>query len=185
MGRTAASHSPILPFSHFSRSHRYVVLTFDDGYRDFYTYAFPVLQQYGYTGTVFLPTGYIDGKRPGLRGKEHLSWDEVGELVAHGITFGSHTVNHSQLNKLSWKEIEFELKASKEGIETHINKLVKKPPTSNVFCYPYKFPMQDKPFVSNLLNLIFRLGYDSAVTTLIGTVHDSSEKPYRLAVNAP
>ena len=41
----------------------FVVITFDDGYQDFYTEAFPVLQNYGYTATVFLPTGFIDNRK--------------------------------------------------------------------------------------------------------------------------
>src|SRR5579884_838284 len=45
-----------------------VVITFDDGYRDFYTHAFPVLQQFGFAATMFLPTAFI-GEKP-VRFKE-------------------------------------------------------------------------------------------------------------------
>ena len=57
-----------------------VVITFDDGYRDFYTNAFPVLQDYGFTACVFLPTAHIGGNRPPLGGRAHLTWQEVQEL---------------------------------------------------------------------------------------------------------
>ena len=96
------------PITQSPNQPKYVVLTFDDGYRDFYTEAFPVLRSYGFTATVFLPTAYIDGKRPGLRDKEHLTWDHARELSAAGISFGSHTVNHPELRELGWSEIEFE-----------------------------------------------------------------------------
>jgi peptidoglycan/xylan/chitin deacetylase (PgdA/CDA1 family) len=101
---------------------RYVVLTFDDGYLDFYTQAFPVLRQYGFTATVFLPTDYIDSSKPGLKGKYHLTWDLVRELSQSGIDFGSHTCSHPQLYELSPAEIESELRKSKETIEFQLKK---------------------------------------------------------------
>ena len=88
------------PTEHESRQPsplRPVVLTFDDAYLDFYTHAFPVLRRYGFTATLFLPTAYVDGRRPGIRGREHLTWEQAHELWSDTITFGSHTVNHLQL----------------------------------------------------------------------------------------
>lgn len=196
---------------------RYVVLTFDDGYLDFYTHAFPILQQYGFTATVFLPTAFIDGKRPGIRGKEHLNWDQVRELYSAGIDFGSHTVNHPQLHDLDWPEIEYELRASKEEIESQLNfssaqtlSVNRHPETGNglfvslptntqqstlntavdrpepgtrnpepvvvaSFCYPYKFPEQDRAFVSKLINLVSGSGYLCKVNTQIGSRNRDSD----------
>ena len=91
---------------------RYVVITFDDGFRDFYTNAFPILEKYGFTATMFLSTGFINnGSR--FKGGKCLSWDEVRELHNKGIEFGSHTVTHPQLKTLNKKQIEYEVRKSK------------------------------------------------------------------------
>jgi len=151
------------PFNHTTPQRKPVVLTFDDGYRDFYTYAFPVLKKHGFTATVFLPTAFIDKTGPGLKGKEHLSWSEIREMQAEGITFGSHTVNHFQLTKLSKNEIKHEVTMSKEIIEAMTGNLVES------FSYPYAFPENNKGFILDLKTLIEATGYLNGVTTILGT----------------
>ena len=78
-------------------SEQTVVITFDDGYRDFYTEAFPVLNRHSYSATVFLPTAYIGESPRKFNGRECLTWSQVRELKTAGIDFGSHTVTHPQL----------------------------------------------------------------------------------------
>ena len=176
---------------------RYVVLTFDDGYLDFYTEAFPILRQYGYPATIFLPTDYIDGSKPGLREKKHLAWEQVRELSQSGIDFGSHTCSHPQLYDLKPNEIELELRKSKETIEQILNSnqpLTQSPsnpinqlPTSPInqstrfpltvasFCYPYKFPEGDGPFVKSIEGMLRGSGYTSCATTRIGTGNNKED----------
>ena len=55
---------------------KYVVFTFDDGRRDNYTYAYPVMKKYGITGTLFCTTGYIDGTW-----QKDKSWHSAGEAI--------------------------------------------------------------------------------------------------------
>ncbi|MBW2610580.1 MAG: polysaccharide deacetylase family protein, partial [Deltaproteobacteria bacterium] len=86
-----------------------VVITFDDGFRDLYTEAFPVLNSYGFSATVFLPTAFIKNKRLKFKEKECLSWDEIRKLQGKGIIFGSHTINHPVLYKMTMNDIEYEL----------------------------------------------------------------------------
>ena len=69
---------------------RPVVITFDDGYLDFYTNAFPILQRYGFTATMYLPTAYI-GAEQRFNGLDCLTWSQVRELHQAGIEFGAHT----------------------------------------------------------------------------------------------
>jgi peptidoglycan/xylan/chitin deacetylase (PgdA/CDA1 family) len=159
---------------------RPVVITFDDGYRDFYTQAFPILQKYNFAATVFLPTGFIDNKNLRLKQKEHLHWSEVRTLFRDGITFGSHTVTHPQLDTLKDDEIEHEIKRSKETIEDNLGQSI------NTFSYPFKFPEANGRFVRLLRNLLQKYAYSHGVSTRIGTTtkNDDSYFMKRVPINS-
>jgi peptidoglycan/xylan/chitin deacetylase (PgdA/CDA1 family) len=148
-----------------------VVLTFDDGFHDFFTDAFPILQRYGFSATVFLPTGYIGNKRNSFKGRDCLVWDEVKELHAGGIKFGSHTVTHPQLQILHKKDIRAELQCSKETIENNLGVQIQD------FSYPYAFPEKNSSFKSYVMDTLAGCGYRNAVTTRIGTA-DTRENRY-------
>jgi len=139
-----------------------VAITFDDGYQDFYTNAFPLLKKYGFTADVFLPTAFIGEKRREFNSRKCLTWDEVRELSNAGICFGSHTVYHKKFNELSQKEIEHELKTSKEIIESNISKPVVS------FSHPFKFPEQNQQYLLTLSELLKKNGYYVGVSTRIG-----------------
>ncbi len=168
---------------------RPVALTFDDGFRDFATAAFPVLQQFGYAATVFLPTAFIGGNGAGTRpdaptrksfkSKECLTWEEVRELDRAGIEFGSHTVSHPVLYDLSWPQIESELRHSKNALDERLDH------ASTAFAYPYAYPEADAAFTRSFEDLLQGAGYDCAVTTRIGRVGaaDNARALRRLPVN--
>ena len=158
----------------------YVVITFDDGFRDFYLNAFPILQKYGFTATVFLPTNYITDHTKKMAGKEHLSWDEVAELYKHGISFGSHTANHPQLKSLNRDDVNFEIRHSKQIIESKIGAPV------DSFSYPFAFPEEDKELTSYLTETLASSGYKYGVSTRIGraSVKDPVYFLKRLPVNS-
>jgi peptidoglycan/xylan/chitin deacetylase (PgdA/CDA1 family) len=116
---------------------RAVVLTFDDGFRDFYSSAAPVLRRLRLPATVFLPTGYC-GKsncwpsQPAWVSREALlDWKQVTELVQDGFKIGAHGINHSDLTTLSLEEAEQEISGSKSQIEEHTACQVE------FFAYPY------------------------------------------------
>jgi peptidoglycan/xylan/chitin deacetylase (PgdA/CDA1 family) len=158
---------------------RYVVLTFDDGYRDFYSRAFPILKRYGYQAAVFLPTAFIDGSIRGLRDKRHLNWDQVQELHGCGVLFGSHTKTHPKLYDISWNAIGRELSDSKQQLESKLRVPVQ------AFAYPYAYPKEDRSFVNRFMWELKNQGYLAAVTTSIGQAGPSSN-PFclmRLPVN--
>jgi peptidoglycan/xylan/chitin deacetylase (PgdA/CDA1 family) len=75
---------------------RSVILTFDDGYRDQYENAYPLLVKYGMVGHFFLITDFINAGRA-----EYLTWPQVEEMAAHGQRFGSHSRDHPSLSARS------------------------------------------------------------------------------------
>jgi len=157
-----------------------VVITFDDGYTDFYRQAFPVLQRYGFGATVFLPTAYI-GERPlQFKGRDCLTWVEVRELSNYGIVFGSHTVTHPQLHELSVAAVKEEIVSSKQTIEDRIGSAV------DSFAYPFAFPQNDAAFQTMLGDSLRSAGYKNGVCTIVGRGSRDSDPFFleRLPVNS-
>jgi len=102
---------------------RTVAVTFDDGYENVYTEAFPILKKYGIKATVFL----ITSERP-----NHLTDAQIKEMVDSGlIMFGSHTVNHYDMTTLTYDEMIEELKTSKADVERVSGQAV------TCFAYPH------------------------------------------------
>jgi peptidoglycan/xylan/chitin deacetylase (PgdA/CDA1 family) len=157
-----------------------VVLTFDDGYADFFTGAFPALDSFGYTATVFLPTAYVGDSPRGFNGRTCLTWGQIRELQQAGIEFGSHTVTHPQLTTLAAAEIRHEVQASKEEIEDRLGRPVKS------FSYPYAFPEPDRAFRKDLRDTLAQVGYKNGVSTTVGTADSASDRMFleRLPVNS-
>lgn len=157
-----------------------VVITFDDGYRDFYTRAFPVLAKYGFTANMFLPTAYITESRSSFQGIECMSWGEVRELDAAGIEFGSHTVSHPKLKDLPPEAIDEEVSRSKVTVEDKLGRAVR------TFSYPFAFPETNRQFVEQLRSTLIRRGYQTGVSTVIGRAGPSQDRFFlpRLPVNS-
>jgi peptidoglycan/xylan/chitin deacetylase (PgdA/CDA1 family) len=79
-----------------------VVLTFDDGYLDAYTNAFPLLRKYGFTGTFFITCNLIG--RPG-----YMSWDQVRELDAGGMDIESHAMDHRPMSSFGMSGLAYQM----------------------------------------------------------------------------
>lgn len=99
-----------------------VVVTFDDGLEDFYTYAMPVLQRYQIPATMYVVAGYVgktslwlqpegEGERP------MMTWTQLKEIAAAGIEIGAHTMSHPQLDVLSQQAALEEIHESKKRLE--------------------------------------------------------------------
>jgi peptidoglycan/xylan/chitin deacetylase (PgdA/CDA1 family) len=101
------------------------VITFDDGYRDFYSEAMGVMKQCGFTATIFLATDRIRHTSTCNEGANYLTWSEVRELHAEGIHFASHTVTHPDLRSLDRNLLDYELGHSKEIIEQNTGAALK------------------------------------------------------------
>jgi peptidoglycan/xylan/chitin deacetylase (PgdA/CDA1 family) len=139
-----------------------VVLTFDDGYQDFYTDAFPLLKQCGFTATVFLASDRIRNTPACIEGADYLTWSEVRELHSEGVIFGSHSVTHADLRSLGPEQIDYELGFSKETIEQQIGAPVES------FSYPFALPEEDRNFTRYLADTLENLGYTNGVSSAIG-----------------
>jgi len=86
-----------------------VVITFDDGYRDNYNNAFPILKEFNMNATIFVISSYLNRDL-------YLTSEEIKEMSDYGIDIESHTVNHFKLSTLSYNDQLKELKDSKEAI---------------------------------------------------------------------
>jgi peptidoglycan/xylan/chitin deacetylase (PgdA/CDA1 family) len=156
-----------------------VVITFDDGFHNFYRNAFPILNRYGFTATMYLPTAYIGPSRLSFKGKECLTWSEVRELQKHGISFGSHTVTHPQLHDCDADARKKEVADSKQTIEQELGCAIQS------FAYPYAFPETDTNFKRKLREELQQAGYDNGVCTTVGRPNPASDPFFlkRLPVN--
>lgn len=102
-----------------------IVITFDDGYRDAYTQAFPLLLRHGFRATFFLVTGFIDQERP-----EHLTWLQVITMTAAGMEMEAHGHTHPDLRNRSVDYLVWQLLGARQAIEARTLKPVR------FFCYP-------------------------------------------------
>lgn len=102
-----------------------VVLTFDDGYKDNYENAFPVLKKYNFKATVFMITDEIGDSKNG-----YLTAEQIKEMDSYGIRVESHTLDHPDLDSLSYEKQYKELAESKATLEKLLGRTV------NFIAYP-------------------------------------------------
>jgi peptidoglycan/xylan/chitin deacetylase (PgdA/CDA1 family) len=140
---------------------RTVVLTLDDGFRDNYEHAFPILSRWSAPATIFLTAAYIGTDRlPTLTRTDFvpspLDWAQVREMQAGGIEFGSHTMTHPLLSQVPLETARREIVESRSLIEDRLGAPVA------FFCYPRG------DFSLAVKRLVDAAGYRAACTTQPG-----------------
>ena len=136
-----------------------VVLTFDDGYINNYTEAYPILKELGYPATIFMVSDLVG--TPG-----YMKWDHLKEMMRHGITIGSHTRHHAYLPEVYANDIVEEIGGSKKILEEGLGQRV------DYFSYP------TGGFTQEIKEKVKQAGYKGACTTNRGD--DADEDVFEL-----
>ncbi len=145
-----------------------IVLTFDDGYKDAYTHALPILQQYGYMGVFFLLA-----TPPHYEAPDYMTWNEIKAMADAGMAMQAHGRDHYDLRNRANEFLVYQILGAKEAVEAHTGQPVR------FFCYP------SGRYDDNVLKVIESAGYFGAVTTEWGTTQrlDNRYTWPRLRVN--
>lgn len=147
------------------KGERVVCLTFDDGYADNYTLAFPLLKKYGFVATMFLVSDYVSTDHifywdvPKLTAQADpawyrlLTWEQVAEMVDYGIEMGSHTCTHPELTKVTAEQCLTEMTRSRQDLGARLGREIVS------FCYPRG------DLNRSVIQMAEKAGYSGAVVT--------------------
>jgi len=120
-----------------------VLLTFDDGYDDFFTDAYPILREFNFPATVFIPTGLMNNVG-------YLYWDKISEMAGNRILFANHTWSHKNV-----KTKEDILKMEISTADVQLNEKGLNIPKA--FAYPYG--LENGSAISFLQGLNYKLAF--------------------------
>jgi peptidoglycan/xylan/chitin deacetylase (PgdA/CDA1 family) len=123
---------------------RPIVITFDDGNLDNYINAFPLMEEYGFTGVLYIVGNYIGVDN-------YLNADQIKEMADAGWEIGSHTMNHHDLTKLSDLQKQYEITDSREFLEEELG--------VPILTFAYPFGLND----CGIMNSVYSAGYIAAM----------------------
>ncbi len=149
-----------------------VVLTFDDGYQNFYDHAYPVLRQYDFPATVFVVSALIGRtarwfRNDGRHDPPLMDGKTLRKLSAHRISIGAHTRTHRLLGTLDDMQLKDEIVHGKAELEATVGKSVRH------FCYP------SGDFNEGIAKMVESAGFSSGLTCIRGAATDG-ENPFTL-----
>lgn len=159
-----------------------VAITFDDAFADNYHHAWPLLTEFGLPATFFITTGLVEGQ-PAVLARfarllsvdrsqiQPLSWAQVGEMRAGGMSIGAHSVTHPNLAFVDSDEARWEIENSRRVLKDVLGEDV----TS--FAYPFGKPKHN--FTSRTVAQVREAGFSSAGVINCRTLR-RGEHPLRL-----
>ena len=158
------------------KNRKEIVLTFDDGYLDNYTEAFPVLLEFGFTATFFVTVDFIEHnmitwhERPEQGAA--MSWGNLREMTLAGMCVGSHTLSHSRLSEIPAAQSMRELSESGAVIGERLGTQV----------LSFAYPSGD--FTREVMEMVPEAGYAMAAALALppGIVEDRYSIP-RTGIN--
>ncbi len=156
---------------------RFVVITFDDGFKDNFTNAFPLLKKYETPATFYISTGFIENPQmqstaySDMGRHEFLSWRELQEMANHPLVeIGAHTVSHPRLTDISVEDAMEEIRISKSILEEKLGK------TIAIFAYPFGTRMD---YSNEIVDRVKGMKFESATTVVYG-MNDTKTDPYEI-----
>ncbi len=156
---------------------RPIVITFDDGFADFYTAALPALQRHGFSATLYVATAFVGAtsrwlQHMGEGDRAMLTWEQLAEISANGIECAAHTHTHPELDMLPASSARNEIVRSKEVLEDQLGQRV------SSFAYPFGF------YNPRLQQIVRESGFDSAcaIRRKISSTQDNLYALARLAI---
>jgi peptidoglycan/xylan/chitin deacetylase (PgdA/CDA1 family) len=134
---------------------RPVVITFDDGFADFYDQALPILSRFGFRSTIYIITQYMEETsrwldQEGSGDIPMLSWKQVAEIASQGVEIVAHSHTHPQLDTIPLAQAAQEIRLSKSIIESHLGQQI------GSFAYPHGYHN------ANIRRLVQEAGFSSA-----------------------
>jgi peptidoglycan/xylan/chitin deacetylase (PgdA/CDA1 family) len=148
-----------------------VVLTFDDGYQNFWDFAFPVLKHYSFPATVFLVADMLGGKTLWQAAEKRetplMDLATIKKLRKEGILFGSHTLTHPRLSQIDRERMRREVHVSRQRLEALLEEEIE------FFCYPYG------DFDEDVVAAVREAGYKAALSCNRASTY-GNEDPFKL-----
>ena len=127
-----------------NRSYKVVMINFDDGRKSQLIYAKPILDKYGFKASFFIICGRAGTER------SSMNWQDIAELKKDGMDIESHSMTHTNLNRLSTNALKFEIGGSKQCFAKHGY-------NTPIFGYPFNLG-SNKPSVVNLVAKYYNFG---------------------------